>query len=56
MREAVAENRYYASLRDLFDACKAFIDRTNADSQQIVSQLWPKNQIDPGFEKLLVSS
>ena len=43
-------------MRDLFDACKAFIDRINRDSTSLVNRLWPKFELDPEYEKLLVSN
>ena len=55
MREDVTQNHCYATMRELFDACKAFIDRINADPLQIISRLWPKFELDPEFEKLLIS-
>jgi transposase len=55
MREDVTRNHCYATMRDLFDACKAFIDRINDDPDQLISRLWPKLELNPEFEKLLVS-
>lgn len=55
MREEVTRNHCYATMRDLFDACKAFTDRINDDPGQIISRLWPKLELDPEYEKLLVS-
>jgi len=55
MRQEVTRNHCYATMRELFDACKAFIDGINADPLQIISRLWPKFDLDPDFEKLLVS-
>ena len=43
-------------MRQLFDACKAFIDRINAHPYQVVTRLWPKFELDPDYEKLLVSN
>jgi transposase len=56
MRAEVTHNHCHASLRHLFDACKAFIDSINADPQQILNRLWPKFELDPEYEKLLVSN
>jgi transposase len=56
MREEVTRNHCHASMRALFDACKAFIERINADPQAILSRLWPKFELDPAFEKLPVSN
>ena len=55
MREDVTENHCYATMRQLFDACKAFVDRLNAQSLQTIKRLWPKFELDPQFEQLLVS-
>ncbi len=54
MRSEVTRNHCHATMRDLFDACKAFIDRINRDPRAITSRLWPKFELDPAFEKLLV--
>lgn len=43
-------------MRHLFDACKAFINRTNAHPYQVVTRLRPKFELDLEFEKLLVSN
>lgn len=56
MREEVTRNHCYDTMRDLFDACKAFIERINTDPQAVVSRLWPKFDLDSDFEKLLVSN
>lgn len=55
LREEVTQHHSYPTLRALFDACKAFIDRINRDPQQIISRLWPKFDLDPDYEKLLLS-
>lgn len=56
MREEVTQNHCYATMRELFDACQAFIQRINADALQVIQRLWPKLDLDPEFEKLLVST
>jgi transposase len=56
MREEVTQNHCYATMRELFDACQAFIQRINADANQVIQRLWPKMDLDPEFEKLLVST
>ena len=55
MREEVTRNFCHASMRHLFEACKAFIDRINTDPQRLVSRLWLRFELDPEFEKFLVS-
>ena len=54
--EEVTRNHCHDSMRHLFDACKAFIDRNNPDSTSLVYRLWPKFELDPDYEKLLVSN
>jgi transposase len=54
MREEVTQHQSYPTLRALFDAYKAFIDNINLDPLQIISRLWPKFDLDPDYEKLLV--
>ena len=56
LREEVTRNHCHQSMRHLFDACKAFIDRINAHPYQVVTRLWPKFELDPEYEKLLVSN
>jgi len=56
MREDVSQHHCHASVRDLFLDCIAFIQRINLDPEQIISRLWPKFDLDPNYEKLLVSN
>jgi transposase len=56
LREDVTQNHCHLTMRQLFDACKAFIERINAAPEQLLSRLWPKFELDPEFEKLLVSN
>ena len=56
MREEVTMNFCHDSMRHLFDACKAFVDRINAHPEELVSRLWPKFELDPDFEQFLVSN
>lgn len=56
LREEVTHNHCYATMRALFDACKAFIEQINEDPQALISRLWPKFEPDPEYEKLLVSN
>jgi transposase len=55
MREEVTQHHCYATMRELFDACQAFIADINSHPEQLVDRLWPKFELDPDFEKLLVS-
>jgi hypothetical protein len=43
-------------MSDLFLACKALIERINLQPDAIIRRFWPKFDLDPDFEKLLVSS
>lgn len=56
MREEVTRNHCHPTMRALFDACKAFIERINADPHAVISRLWPKFDLDPTYEELLVSN
>ena len=56
MREDVTQHHCYSTMRELFDACKAFIDRINLHPEGVIARLWPKFDLDPDFEKLLVSN
>jgi transposase len=56
MREDVTQNYCHLTMRQLFDACKAFIQRINAAPQQLLDRLWPKFELDPDYEKLLISN
>lgn len=55
MREEVTQHICYISMRHLFDACKAFVERINQDPVAVVQRLWPKFELHPDYEKLLVS-
>jgi len=56
MREEVTQLHCYPTLRTLFEACKHFIDRINCAPEHILKRLWPKFELDPEFEKLLLSN
>lgn len=56
MREEVSQQGYFSSLQPLFLACMRFLDSINLDPQAMVDRLWPKFELDPDFEKLLVSN
>lgn len=55
MREEVTKLKCYDAMRDLFLACLAFIERINQNRSHLLNRLWPKFELDPDFEKLLVS-
>jgi transposase len=56
MREEVTQHFCHASLYDLFLDCKDFIECINLDSDALISRLWPKFDLDPDYEKLLLST
>jgi len=56
MRTEVTQHHCHASVPALFEACQAFIQRINRDPEQVISRLWPKFELDPDYEKFLVSS
>jgi transposase len=56
LREEVTHNHCHQTMRQLFLDCIAFIDSINQDPEQILKRLWPKFDLDPDFEKLLVSN
>ncbi len=56
MREEVTQHHCYATVRELFLACLAFVQRINQIPEQVISRLWPKFDLDPDYEKFLVSN
>lgn len=56
MREEVTKNYCHPTIRALFDACIAFIERVNSDPLYMIDRLWPRFELDPEYEKLLVSN
>lgn len=54
MRSEVTRNTYYPTMRSLFDACKAFVERINQDPDAIIGRLWPVFELDPEVEKLRI--
>jgi transposase len=56
MREEVTQHFCHQSLNDLFTDCLAFVERINSDPDAMVRRLWPKFDLDPDYEKLLVSA
>lgn len=55
MREELTQHHCYKYLYQLERACFDFIDRINLDPETIISRLWPKFELDPAYEKVLVS-
>jgi hypothetical protein len=56
LREEVTQHQCYETMRGLFDACKAFVDRINQDPLAVVNRLWARFELDPELEKLRFSS
>ena len=52
MRDEVTQHHCHDTVRELFDACKTFIDEINQDPLAIVRRLWPRFTLDPEVEKL----
>jgi transposase len=55
MREEVLQHTCHATLRDLFDACKSFVETINKAPESIITRLWPRFELDPDVEKLRTS-
>jgi len=55
MREEVTQHHCYKYLYQLEQACFDFIDRINLDPEAIITRLWPKFELDPAYEKVLLS-
>lgn len=55
MRSEVTRNHCHVTMREFFDACKAFIERINGEPNALITRLWPKFNLDPDYEKLLLS-
>jgi transposase len=56
MREEVTQHFCHASLHHLFCDCKAFVERINLDPLAMIARLWPRFDLDPDYDKLLVST
>jgi transposase len=56
LREDVTQLFCHPSLHALLLACTAFLERINLDPELILKRLWPKFDLDPDYEKLLVSN
>jgi transposase len=55
MREELTQHHCYKYLYLLERACFDFIDRINLDPDAIITRLWPKFDLDPDYEKVLLS-
>jgi transposase len=56
MRQEVTQLFCHPSLTALADDSLAFIDQINLDPNALITRLWPKFDLDPAYEKLLVSN
>jgi transposase len=56
LREDVTQLSCYLTVSALAEACMAFINRINLEPDLLLKRLWPKFDLDPDFEKLLVSN
>jgi len=56
LREEVTQHYCHKSLRELAQACFAFITDINRQPEQIITRLWPHFDLDPELEKLRFSS
>ena len=55
MREEVTQLTCYGSVRELFDACKRFVEAINRSPLDLIQRLWPRFELDPAVEKLQIS-
>ena len=56
MREDLTQHHSFKYLYQLERACLDFIARINLDPLAIISRLWPKFQLDPAYENVLLSN
>ena len=56
LREDVTQLSCHITVKALAEACMAFINRINLEPDLLLKRLWPKFDLDPDFEKILVSS
>jgi len=56
LREDVTQLYCHPSLQALLLDCLAFLERINLDPELMLNRLWPKFDLDPAYEKLLVST
>ena len=56
MREEVTQHYCHDTRRELFDACKSFVDDISRDPLAVVRRLWPRFTLDPEAEKLGLSN
>ncbi len=56
MREEITQLYCHLTLQALAEACRAFIDNINLEPNLLLKRLWPKFDLDPDFENLLVSN
>ncbi|GIV79014.1 MAG: hypothetical protein KatS3mg050_3408 [Litorilinea sp.] len=56
LREEVTRLHCYPSLYELCLACLRFVETLNQDPETVLRRLWPKFDLDPEFENLLLSN
>lgn len=56
MRTEVTQHHCHASLDALSLDCQAFIQQINQEPQAMIDRLWPRFELDPDYEKLLLST
>ncbi len=55
MREDLTQHHCYSYLYQLERACLDFITRINLNPEAIITRLWPKFELDPSYENVLLS-
>ena len=55
MRQELTQHHCHKYLYQLERACLTFIDHINLDPEAILTRLWPKFELDPDYENVLVS-
>jgi len=55
MREEVTQHQCYETMRELFDPCKAFVDRINQNPLEVVTRLPQRFELHPKVEKFRFS-
>ncbi len=56
MREEITQLHCHPSVQALANTCLEFINHINLKPDLLLKRLWPKFDLDPDFEKLLVSN
>jgi transposase len=56
MRIEVTQHYCHATLDALSLDCQTFIERINQEPRALIDRLWPRFELDPDYEKLLLST